>query len=357
MEHLHIFSSDENQKFSLSYFKFIKEHFKLDEHAFLVFKVKGDNLNLTPKDFKVIYNDFKGAIKMMREIRRAKCIYFHGLNLSTYSFLLLSLHSKYLKKCKWIIWGGDLYAYKLRTHNLKSNMREKFRERVIRNMGGIITQLYGDYELAKEWYKTKGKYYYSFVYPSNLYKEYNLQQDGMNKSETIIQVGNSACETNNHIQIFEKLEKYRKDNIKIICPLSYSGKEGYINQVIEAGYEIFGIEKFVPITEFLSYENYLELLSKVDVAIFNHKRQRGLGNITTLLGLGKKVYIREEITTWQFSVDHDLKVYSANGDFQDLFEEMDEDIKRKNIQNMKTKFSKEKLVEDWKKIFNEGGCE
>lgn len=73
-------------------------------------------------------------------------------------------------------------------------------------------------------------------------------------------------------------------------------------------------------------------------------------NITTLLVLGKKAYICEEITTWQFCVDHDLKVYSVNEKYDDLFEE----IKKKNIENMKVKFSEEKLLEDWKKIFNEG---
>ena len=51
--------------------------------------------------------------------------------------------------------------------------------------------------------------------------------------------------------------------------------------------------------------------------------------------------------------DHELKVYSANGNYDDLFEEMDEEIKQKNIENVKSKFSEEKLVEDLKQIFDE----
>lgn len=165
-------------------------------------------------------------------------------------------------------------------------------------MHGLITQIKGDYELAQEWYGAKGKYYYSFMYPSNLYKEYYLKKVEKDPGKTYIQVGNSACETNEHVEVFEKLLKYKGENIEIICPLSYSGKEEYIKQVVETGYKTFGKEKFTPIVDFMIFDQYLELLAKVDIAIFNHKRQRGLGNITTLLGLGKKVYIREEITTY-----------------------------------------------------------
>lgn len=38
----------------------------------------------------------------------------------------------------------------------------------------------------------------------------------------------------------------------------------------------------------MPFEEYLGLLAKIDIAILNHKRQQAMGNITTLLGLGKK---------------------------------------------------------------------
>jgi len=31
-------------------------------------------------------------------------------------------------------------------------------------------------------------------------------------------------------------------------------------------------------------DEYLNLLAKIDIAIFNHKRKQAMGNITTLLG-------------------------------------------------------------------------
>lgn len=356
MKYLHVFTPDENNKFSKDFIKFIEKKFVYEEHSFLLIEGKKSNASFEEKNVKVLPYSVRGTMAFIREIKGYEKVFFHGLSGNKYIMLGLILSPSILKKSYWCIWGGDLYYHILRKRNTQTNIKEFFRKHIIKNMYGLITQLKGDYELAQKWYGAKGNYYYSFMYPSNLYKEYDLKKVEKEPGKTYIQIGNSACETNEHIEAFENLSKYKGENIEIICPLSYSGKDEYIKQVIEAGNKTFGKEKFTPITDFMPFDKYLELLAKVDIAIFNHKRQRGLGNITTLLSLGKKVYIREEITTWQFCVDHDLKVYSANGYYDDLFEEMNEEIKKKNVENMKMKFSEEKLVEDWKKIFNEGGC-
>ena len=87
------------------------------------------------------------------------------------------------------------------------------------------------------------------------------------------------------------------------------------------------------------------------IAIFNHDRQQAIGNITALLGYVKKVYIREETTTWQFCIDHDLNVYSANCKYDDLLESIDREIAQKNIENVALRFSEKKLLIDLNNIF------
>lgn len=355
MKYIHVFVSDENNKFSKGFIKFIDENFGNEEHLFFLTERKDINIFYEQKNVQVLSYNLNGTINFIRKAKQCEKVLFHGLAENKFVILSLLLVPSLFKKSFWCVWGGDLYHYKYRFKSLKSNIIEIFRKHIIKNMHGIITQLRGDYELAQKWYGAKGKYYYSFMYPSNLYKEYDLKKVEKSPGKTYIQVGNSACETNKHIDVFDKLAKYKNENIEIICPLSYSGKEEYIKQVIDAGYKTFGKDKFSPLTEFLSFDRYLELLAKIDIAIFNHKRQRGLGNIITLLGLGKKVYIREEITTWQFCLDHGLKVYSADGEFEDLFDEMDEGVTQRNIENMKAKFSEEKLIEDWKRIFDGDG--
>lgn len=52
-------------------------------------------------------------------------------------------------------------------------------------------------------------------------------------------------------------------------------------KVIIKGKELFG-EKFIPLTEFMTFEKYLEFLGSIDIAIFAHKRQQAMGNTITI---------------------------------------------------------------------------
>jgi hypothetical protein len=182
------------------------------------------------------------------------------------------------------------------------------------------------------------------MYPSNLYKEYaiNPKADGAIN----MQLGNSADPTNNHIEVLEKLVKYRDKNIKIYTPLSYGDKE-YAKSVISYGQQLFG-DKFVPLIEFMPFEKYLEFLSEIDIAIFAHKRQQAMGNTITLLGLGKKVYMRSDITPWQLFNDIDVKVF----DVEDIqIDAIDEETKKENHQKIKEYFSEENYLKQLQNLF------
>ena len=102
---------------------------------------------------------------------------------------------------------------------------------------------------------------------------------------------------NYHIEVFEKLRKYRTENIKVYVPLSY-GSNSYAESVISEGKRIFG-DKFYPMTKFMEKEQYFRFLMTIDVAIFANDRQQALGNIVALLYAGKKVYMRKTISSWE----------------------------------------------------------
>lgn len=348
MKILHVIK---NEKFTDPFIKFINMNFNSNEHRFLVYGngksypiEKTDNILETRMSIKSL-------LHLIKDLHTSQKIIIHGL-FSPYWVLLLFLQPWLIKKCYWAIWGGDLYYRIMRTRTVQSNINEYLRKFVIKRMGGFITHIKGDYELVKDWYGAKGNYYYSFMYPSNLFKEYSLKKEIKPLDIIHIQIGNSADPNNNHLEILNKLHRYKHLDIEIICPLSYGDQE-YARRVVEYGNDKFS-HKFVPITEFLSFDKYLDLLGKIDIAIFNHNRQQALGNIITLLGLGKKVYIRKEITTWQFCIDHDLKVYCANDEFDKIFVDMPMAVKKNNIERIKTQFSEEKLANDWAAIFRGG---
>ncbi|WP_148581875.1 TDP-N-acetylfucosamine:lipid II N-acetylfucosaminyltransferase [Alkalibaculum bacchi] len=337
-----------NRTFYEPYIEFINENFDSTDHYFMIEEYNNQLLNEYYENNLEYINKFQ-FIKIIKELYISDKIILHSLT-SPRLILLLFFQPWLLEKCYWAIWGADLYYYNHRKKNFKSNIYEFFRKYIIKNIGGLITHIYGDYELAKQWYGANGEYYYSFMYPSNLCKEYDAPRIKSN-DKFYIQIGNSADPLNNHREIIMKLSKYKHKNIEIICPLSY-GNDAYKAEIVKLGKDIFE-NKFIPLTNFMPFDRYLDILSKIDVAIFNHKRQQALGNITTLLGLGKKVYIREDITTCQFCLDHHLKVFSLNENFDDLFEKMNTREIQMNIENVKRQFSEEKLIDDWKKIFKD----
>jgi hypothetical protein len=186
--------------------------------------------------------------------------------------------------------------------------------------------------------------YLSNIFDENKYKRFTPKI----RDEILILVGNSADKTNRHEFIFDKLRKFSSDNIKVITPLSYSYRDGYRERIINIGKEIFG-EKFYPLTEFLPYDKYLEILFNIDIAIFAHNRQQGMGNLIQLLGLGKKVYLNPETSQWNLLQNLGIKVYDINRD-------IDLNINAKELENNKKIvrewFSLENLIKQWQEVFN-----
>ena len=195
------------------------------------------------------------------------------------------------------MWGGDFYF---------PETKSKIRHKIIENIGNLLTGMEEEIELIRKEYRAKGKHLKLFVgYPSNLFKNNKYQ---IKPSNTInILVGNSAAPTNNHIEIFDKLLALKNKKIKIYVPLSY-GDKSYAKEIARIGHNYFG-EQLVPLFNFMSNIEYINFLSNIHIAIFNHNRQQGMGNIITLLGLGKKVFIRNDITSWKYFEKLGIKIF------------------------------------------------
>jgi dTDP-N-acetylfucosamine:lipid II N-acetylfucosaminyltransferase len=345
---IHIFP---NEKFIEPFISFMGENFDTTQHLFIYLEGK-DKKDFPIKNRKnsFIVNNINKFIKNVFYIRKffidADKIFIHGLY-KWYFVLFLSFHKKLLFKLYWIMWGSDLYQYYNRNNNILNRVFEIPRSIVIKNIGNFVTYIKGDYELAEKWYSAKGKYHECFMYPSNLYKEYDLRKSIIIENQAVnIQLGNSADPTNHHIEILNKLLQYKNEDIKIFVPLSYGDKE-YAQSVIAKGKEFFG-EKFVALTDFMSFDKYLEFLGDIDIAIFAHKRQQAMGNKITLLGLGKKVYMRSDITPWQLFNDIDVKVFDVD-DIEVNF--IDEETKKENQQKIKEYFSEENYLKQLQNLF------
>ncbi len=240
----------------------------------------------------------------------------------------------------WIVWGGDIYnyidtnlfdehtvkllesiGYKISTTVNKDNIKNFYRKSAIRKINYILANIEGDigeFGKIKENYITVAKHL-PFIYPNPI--DLNLLDQCINDDSSIshlkngykymVLVGNSSSAGNNHIDILYKMSKIESKDFCIVMPLSYGGIDKYVNKLIKEGKRLFG-ERFIPITDFLSPEEYFCLLKQVDIAIFNHNRQQAFGNMIALFCLGKKIYIKTNTTLYPLLRMLNIDIYDVS---------------------------------------------
>lgn len=342
---LHIFAQD---KFIPPFIKYVNNNFDSRAHTFF-FLSNRSNIPVPEEKNVISYNFSANKIKMFLHLKRlserADRIFLHGLfksDLIIFLFFAPSLRSKVF----WIMWGGDVYFYQPKT-SFKEWLINLMRVRVIRKIKHFVTAFKGDYDYLDQKFSLDGKVYYSYVYESNIFKPLKEKAVPL-KEEIVVLVGNSASHANEHQDIFIKLKKLPQQNFKIICPLSYGNRKNKL-QVMELGKKMFG-DRFIALTDFLPIDEYNEIMSQVDIVMFNHKRQQAVGNIVTLLGLGKKVYLQPCASHTQYFRSLGLKVFDITT-FCDLSVICEED-KKKNLEIVKGEFNYEVYKSQLCKLFN-----
>lgn len=284
---------------------------------------------------------------LIREMHKADKIILHSLFGMKIVYLLYFM-PWLLKKCYWVMWGGDLYVYKLGKRDWKWRVKEFFRKKVIREMGYLLTYLKGDIDLVRKWYGAKGAHINCLMYSSNTVDESMMPEIAdLRAGKTIsILLGNSADPSNNHIEAMGTIAKFKNENIKVYSVLSYGDKVN-AQRVVKKGQELLG-ERFVPVTEFMAYPEYVDFLKGMDIAVFNHRRQQAMGNTINLLGMGKTVYMRSDVSQWALFKEEGVKVFDVERFDLCL---MDLAEARENARKVKARFSKERLKSQYERIF------
>lgn len=305
---LHVAGLD---KFIPPFVKLIKEEFEEEKHQFWftgsVQKYPVEQSESVYVCGGGIWRKLAGYAKLVKQLHCARKVMLHGL-FNIRVVLVLALCPWVLPKCHWIIWGGDLYQFRKASNTWQSRIKEALRRFVIRRFGHLVTYIEGDVELARQWYGAKGTHHECIMYLSNVVDPKMIMEpgpafdhDGLN-----ILLGNSADPSNNHIEALERLLPFKDQPFKIYAPLSY-GDQSHAKKVISQGKAWFG-DKFVPMTDFMPFEQYLEFLTSIDIAIFNHQRQQAMGNTITLLGMGKTVFMRSDVSHWRFLTGLGIKL-------------------------------------------------
>ena len=158
-----------------------------------------------------------------------------------------------------------------------------------------------------------------------------------------------------HLEALGFLGRFSQENIELICPLSYGVKQkAYFQKVMKTGSAIFG-DRFKPLTGFLEPEKYTDFLNNIDIAVMNHNRQEALGNVISLLYLGKKVYLKPGTSSYEYFDQLKVKIFNINNIEKQTFEEfsaLDHSALKQNAVILKKELSFAHYKEWWKEIIN-----
>ena len=165
--------------------------------------------------------------------------------------------------------------------------KKRLKDRIRKNIGAFIAIFPPDKETYKKMFPKSntrlfyGRYFSSVKFKNDIWDTPRLKLTLERGEPIYVLIGHNGQEHLNHIETLRLLGKYKKENIKLILSLSYGGTNKYIEEVSKEAKRIFG-DKVIILSDFIPKEEYFELMERIDIALFNTKRQSGLGNIYRL---------------------------------------------------------------------------
>ncbi len=242
----------------------------------------------------------------------------------------------------WIAWGGDFYhridfdlyqeatakaldaieskLHIAKTRSLLDIPRIIYRRLISQNIRSLVTRstvnrfdycstvIPPEFELIKKVGGFRARQVY-FNYPFDV----DINSIDFSRCGNSILVGNSRTWENNHLDIFARLRDCLRGDRDIICPMSYGVPIDKFRSVLDFG-EVCFENHFIPVLDYMDLERYNAILSRCSVAIFNHYRQQGVGNIILMLLRGAKVFLSNRNPVLAYLRSQGVAVYSIESD-------------------------------------------
>lgn len=297
-----------------------KDIFDKEDHLFVI--SNSDVYNQVKHFENVIFEpNISKSIKIFKKYaNECDYIFLHSNTLS--AKVLLFSNKDLLNKIVWCEWGHDLYDRKEKSSNIIRIIAKKIIKFIPKYIKKIRTKKYYAIGIGFQYdaIEAKRKYGedmrivmtpYGYI-KNNKEKIDKIIEENKNSNEcTKIMVGHSAYPFLNHIELLNKLAKYKEENIKISLVLAYGSKE-YAETVKEEAKRLFRNDQVEIIEKMMSSEEYIKYLTTVDICCLDYKHQAALANIYMLLYMGKKLFLNKDGIVKLFTTLENIETYNTN---------------------------------------------
>lgn len=297
MKVLHILGYDE-KKFNIPLIEMLSDS-SLDWSDTFFFATNSSMLYEEIKHFNnTIYYQGEMSLYINHIYKNYDLIIIQGWNQSIFRASLLSI--KAAKKIVWRFWGTDSFDFE-KSDSIKTRILGKL---FFRRLSYLISNFYAigygvstDVTYLQDRFKTPNplKGYalgFDFKLGNGSFLKHTYDtSDCITKDCLRVMVGHSANRRENHINTLKRLTKLKNDNIEIVLVVAYGNPE-YRSEIIKFATQNFA-NKVVVQDKMMPYLEYVRFLNSIDIFAIESEGSNALGNLTLLMYLGKKIYVKK----------------------------------------------------------------
>ncbi len=338
---------------------YINESFDKRDHNYLII---GNNIEKKElPDNSEQLNCFNNRV-VKSCIKNSEHVFFHSFCMSAKLKVWFLFHRKQFKKVVWIEWGMDLYEDKHGKTLLRKGLYliDQHLKKNVRVFVGIFPM---DCMFYKRKYPaTKAKVFYapySIDNENSINKVFlthpvgnSLKRKTINGKTINLLIGHQANPKLNHCEIIDYISRFKDENIQVYIPLSYGDKK-YADEVSEYAIQMLGDKVYI-IRDYMSLDEYMSVLEKMDIAIFHVERQIALGNILPLIYLQKKIYLKSSGVMYEYFHGMSEAIQKSDDLIHITYEQLVADVDMASISKIihTNVFDFESNKKRWEDIFN-----
>lgn len=338
---LHIIKDD---KFFDSVIKLFESDSRLDNKSILPVQEKENYIFRRIRNTDIVELVNISSLKNVFKNKEYDVIFFHSLPIQLYKYIPLINEDIIVI---WWAWGYDIYnsakgmspiipmqLYKPKTKLFLMSINKgvitfvkkiiseciisyyynKLRDKVLERIDYFQPVLPLEYELMCNVKGFKAK---EFYYPSSFsYRNIEIPEKIVDGN---IFLGHSLSPNNNHLDVWCDIKRYIPNNRNVIIPISYGSNKQLASELLN---KIQSKKcNIVFLKDFLTINEYIQLLNEASYAVYGIIRQEAMGNIYHCLRSRIKVFLYKDSLVYRFLKNNGYVVYAIEDINENSFNE------------------------------------